>query len=76
MANYYTLSDGGQPVAWQYRSPLQGFEAIRDYLFYPGRVHCSLDGETVQAQAGEFYGGWVTADIVGPFKGDPGTGNW
>lgn len=77
MAHYYALSDGGQPVAWQYRTPLQAFEAIRDYLcFYPGRVHCSLNGETVQAQSGEFYGGWVTADIVGPFKGDPGTGHW
>jgi len=77
MASYYALSGGGQIVAWQYRSPLAAFAAIKDYLcFYPGRVRCTLDGETVQAQAGEFYGGWVTADIVGPFKGDPGTGNW
>ena len=77
MANYYALHSSGQIVAWTYREPLQAFAAIKDYLcFYPGRVLCTLDGETVQPQAGGFYGGWVTADIVGPFKGDPGTGHW
>jgi uncharacterized protein (DUF427 family) len=76
-ANYYCLTTGAQVVAWQYRQPMPAFAAIRDYLcFYPGRVLCTLDGEIVQPQAGEFYGGWVTADIVGPFKGDPGTGHW
>jgi uncharacterized protein (DUF427 family) len=77
MANYYALNTGGPVIAWQYRTPLPAFAAIKDYLcFYPGRVQCTLDGERVQPQAGEFYGGWVTADIVGPFKGDSGTGNW
>lgn len=77
MASYYTLATGGPVVAWQYRAPLPAFAAIRDYLcFYPGRVDCSVDGERVMPQAGDFYGGWVTADIVGPFKGDPGTGHW
>jgi len=37
---------------------------------------CYLDGELVKAQAGRFYGGWITADIVGPFKGEPGTEGW
>ena len=51
---------------------------LRDYLaFYPGRVDgCFLDGERVRPQPGEFYGGWVTDDIKGPFKGEPGTGHW
>lgn len=77
MANYYALVTGGQAIAWQYRAPLPAFTAITDYLcFYPGRVACTLGGERVKPQAGDFYGGWVTADIAGPFKGDPGTGNW
>lgn len=76
-ANYYRLNSGGEAVAWQYRAPRSAFAALKDYLcFYPGRVQCTLGGEPVRAQAGEFYGGWVTADILGPFKGDPGTGNW
>jgi len=77
MANYYALAAGARAIAWQYRAPLRAFAAITDYLcFYPGRVDCTLDGERVEPQAGDFYGGWVTADIVGPFKGDLGTGNW
>jgi uncharacterized protein (DUF427 family) len=76
-ASYYSLAGGGRVVAWQYRHPLPDFGPLRDYVsFYPGRVTCLLDDEEVQPQAGEFYGGWVTADIVGPFKGDPGTGHW
>jgi len=45
--------------------------------FYPGRMDaCWLDDERVQAQDGDFYGGWITADLVGPFKGAPGTLGW
>ncbi len=45
--------------------------------FYPGRVDaCYVDDEQVQPQAGDFYGGWITSDIVGPFKGGPGTTGW
>ena len=76
-ANYYTLAIGGREVAWEYREPAPAFASIRNFLcFYPGRVECLLGGEVVQPQAGEFYGGWVTHDIAGPFKGDPGTGHW
>lgn len=77
-ASYWAMAaNAAQPVAWSYPSPLPAFEAIRDWLcFYPGRVECFVDGESVQAQHSEFYGGWITADIVGPFKGDPGTGGW
>ncbi len=78
-ASYWTLAAGSspQPVAWSYTSPLGPFKSIRDWLcFYPGRVDCFLDGEKVQAQHSDFYGGWITAEVVGPFKGDPGTGGW
>jgi hypothetical protein len=45
--------------------------------FYPGRVDaCFLDGEPVRLQPGSYYGGWVTDDIVGPFKGEAGTSDW
>jgi hypothetical protein len=44
--------------------------------FYPGRVSCTVDGQQVRAQPGGFYGGWITDEIVGPFKGEPGTGHW
>ena len=52
--------------------------AIRDYVaFYPGRVDAAwVDDEQVAAQAGDFYGGWITAEIEGPFKGGPGTAGW
>ncbi|MBT8040020.1 MAG: DUF427 domain-containing protein [Gammaproteobacteria bacterium] len=78
-ASYWALADDdtSQPVAWSYPSPSRPFKAIGDWLcFYPGRVDCFVEGESVQAQHSEFYGGWVTADIVGPFKGDPGTSDW
>ena len=60
------------------RSRRRGYEALRDYVsFYPGRVdHAWLDDELVVAQEGGFYGGWITADIAGPFKGAPGTLGW
>jgi uncharacterized protein (DUF427 family) len=65
-------------AAWTYRSPVRGFEAIRDAVaFYPGLMdECTLDGERVRAQEGGFYGGWITSDIVGPFKGAAGTRTW
>jgi len=80
-ATYYSLEIEGrvsENAAWSYRSPTPDFEAIRDHLaFYPGRVDaCYVDGEKVQAQEGDFYGGWITSDITGPFKGPPGTATW
>ncbi len=67
-----------EAVGWSYPDPSRGYETLRDYVaFYPGRVDGAwLDDEPVQAQAGDFYGGWVTADLVGPFKGAPGTLGW
>ena len=80
-ARYWTLRVGDREVpnaAWSYPNPARGFEAIRDHLaFYPSKVDaCYVGNERVQAQTGDFYGGWITADIVGPFKGGPGTTGW
>ncbi len=78
-ACYWTLADGSapEPVAWSYPDPSGRFEPIRSALgFYPGRVECTVDGERVRPQPGHFYGGWVTGELVGPWKGEPGTGHW
>jgi uncharacterized protein (DUF427 family) len=80
-ARYYDLVAGGREVrdaAWYYARPAHGYEVIADHVaFYPGRVDAaSVDGERVEAQPGDFYGGWITADIEGPFKGGPGTAGW
>lgn len=64
-------------AAWSYPVPYQGFEPIAGYVsFYPAKVECYVAGDRVVAQPGDFYGGWVTPDIVGPFKGAPGTQRW
>jgi len=78
MASYWSLkSDPSLPVAWSYPKPRALFIRIANYVsFYPGRVSCTVDGQRVRAQAGGFYGGWITDEIVGPFKGEPGTGHW
>jgi uncharacterized protein (DUF427 family) len=64
-------------AAWSYREPFEAFAGIAGYIgFYPGRVACFVDGESVRPQAGGFYGGWVTDEVVGPYKGEAGTGGW
>ena len=80
-AMYWDLSiDGHQiaQVAWSYPDPNPAFAAIKDYLaFYPGKVEeCYVGEERVKAQEGDFYGGWITSNIVGPFKGGTGTWGW
>ena len=80
-ASYFSIDAGGrarQNAAWTYTRPLPGYEAIADYIaFYPGRVdEAWVDDERVTAQAGDFYGGWITSDVRGPFKGGPGTFGW
>lgn len=80
-AAYWTLVVGrrrSENAGWYYPEPTPAFAAIKDHVaFYPSRVDaCYVDGERVQAQKGDFYGGWITADIVGPFKGGPGTMGW
>lgn len=64
-------------AVWTYPTPLTGAEAIAGwYSCYPERLQCEVDGESIQAQAGRYYGGWVTSELVGPWKGEPGTGHW
>ena len=80
-ARYFHLMVDGYSVenaAWTYPEPLQGYEALQDHFaFYPLLMDaCYVDGERVQPQAGGFYGGWITRDIVGPFKGTSGTSHW
>jgi uncharacterized protein (DUF427 family) len=79
-ARYLDVVVRGRHVAdagWTYPEPSHGYEALRDHVaFYPGRVDAWLDDERVDAQAGDFYGGWITADLVGPFKGPAGTRAW
>lgn len=74
MARYLSLEVGdriAENVAWYYPTPAPAFAAIRDWIaFYPSRVDaCYVDDERVQPQPGDFYGGWITSEIVGPFKG-------
>jgi uncharacterized protein (DUF427 family) len=80
-AHYFTVRGGDRVVpdaAWGYDTPSPAFEAITGYVsFYASRVdQCFVDGELVVPQPGDFYGGWITADIEGPFKGAPGTRGW
>ena len=74
------LVDGGRrrSVAWTYPEPSPAYSALAGHFaFYPDRVdEAWLDDERVAAQAGSFYGGWITDDLVGPFKGGPGTHGW
>lgn len=73
------LTDEGtlEGAAWTYDDPFPPYQAMAGALsFYPARLECFVDGERVLPQPGGFYGGWVTSEIVGPIKGDPGTGGW
>ncbi|MFI5261231.1 MAG: DUF427 domain-containing protein [Candidatus Limnocylindrales bacterium] len=80
-ASYWRLRIGDrfiEDVAWSYPAPAPGYEALADHLaFYPGRVdEAWLGDERVRPQAGSYYGGWITDEIVGPFKGEPGSETW
>jgi uncharacterized protein (DUF427 family) len=79
-ARYWTLVDGARSlprVAWSYPQPLAGAQALAACVaFYPAELDCRVDGEAVLPQPGGFYGGWITPELVGPFKGAPGTQGW
>lgn len=80
-ASYYTITVGdktAQNAAWFYPNPMPGYEALQNYIaFYPSQMDgCYVNDEKVRPQEGDFYGGWITEDIVGPFKGAPGTMDW
>lgn len=65
-------------AAWQYQQPTAPYQALKDHLaFYAGPMEaCLVDGERVTPQPGSFYGGWITQDVVGPFKGEPDSWGW
>ncbi len=80
-ASYFDITAGGRErreAAWTYTRPLPGYEALTGFVsFYPGRVdEAWVDDHRVTAQEGDFYGGWITPDVRGPFKGGPGTRGW
>jgi uncharacterized protein (DUF427 family) len=81
VARYRTVQLNGRvakDAAWSYPEPDEGFESIRDYLaFYPRRMEaCFVGADRVAPQPGFYYGGWVTPELVGPFKGVPGSESW
>ncbi len=80
-AGYLDLVVAGRrsaDAAWTYRDPTPGYEAIAGYVaFYPQWVDaCLLGDERVDANGGDFYGGWITSDLRGPFKGVPESASW
>ncbi|KAK4539227.1 hypothetical protein LTR36_000882 [Oleoguttula mirabilis] len=83
-AQYYSIEDPSKPGGmvknriWSYETPTEGFKPIKGYLsFYAGPWDCYVDGEKVEAQPGDFYGGWMTSDIErSTVKGGPGTWGW
>ena len=79
-AVYWDLNDGQgrlAQVAWSYPKPFAGAEALADCIaFYAQELCCSVGGARVIAQPGGFYGGWITPDLAGPFKGYPGSSSW
>ena len=80
VAKYYDVVRPNTVIgqaAWSYQQPLAGYEDLAGYVsFYPGKVECFVAGKNVRPQHGNFYGGWVTDEIVGPWKGQPETGDW
>lgn len=81
LTHYYDAEVDGVRVssaAWFYQQPTRMFEELRHHVaFYPHLMEaCYVDGERVTPQPGGFYGGWITKDVAGPFKGGPGTAGW
>lgn len=80
-ANYWTIKVGerkSENAAWSYPNPPKQYEALKGHFaFYASRVDaCFVEDERARAQMGDFYGGWITSDLVGPFKGERGTEGW
>ena len=78
-ASYWALASDRdkKPVGWTYPEPSGPYNVISGYFsFYPSILACFVGGQRVRPQPGRFYGGWLTDEIVGPFKGEPGTSGW
>ncbi len=80
MATYFDVLGDGMVLgreAWSYEEPTAGFAAIAGYVaFYARTLECWVGDERVTPQPGGFYGGWVTGNLEGPFKGGPGSRGW
>jgi uncharacterized protein (DUF427 family) len=81
LAVYFNIRSGAheqRDAGWAYPTPSPGFEPIADYVALYAQLmdSCTVDGEEVEPQPGGFYGGWVTPNVVGPFKGIPGSNGW
>lgn len=69
--NVIVDNEKAERAAWSYPHPFPDFNKIKSYFcFYPSKVHCYVNGESVKPQPGGFYGGWITKEIVGPVKGE------
>ena len=80
-ARYYDIETDElreRRAAWSYPNPVPAYAELKDHIaFYPSLMDaCWVDGEKIQAQEGDFYGGWITSEVVGPFKGGAGTLGW
>ena len=79
-ARYWSLVAAGRQlsgIAWCYPQPLPGAEALADCVaFYPNELDCRVGGAVVRPQPGGFYGGWITPELAGPFKGERGSDSW
>ncbi|MCK6065073.1 MULTISPECIES: DUF427 domain-containing protein [Microbacterium] len=80
-ARYFDVTGGGQVrrgAAWYYPEPSAGYELLRGRVavYAAPMDHCTVDGVEVVPQPGGFYGGWITPDVAGPFKGTPGSMGW
>jgi uncharacterized protein (DUF427 family) len=81
VAAYLTVVGGNRRAvgaAWTYPEPVPAYALLRDTVaVYPAAMDgCTVAGEPVRAQEGRFYGGWITSEVVGPFKGGPGSASW
>lgn len=75
-AVFFDILGGPKRIAWTYPDPYPEFASLAGWIaFYPSPLICHVGGERVQPQPGEYYGGWITPEIVGPFKGDPSVPN-
>ena len=77
-AKYWALKTApSKAIAWSYESPFLEFEDIKNHFaFYPQYFDCFVGTEKARPQPGQFYAGWITDNLAGPFKGEPGTGFW
>ncbi len=81
VASWFTVVGGGrraEGAAWSYPDPVSDYASLRGAIaVYPAAVdRCTVGGELVRPQEGGFYGGWITDEVVGPFKGVPGSRGW